>query len=849
MAISKLILNGDVQMDVTSDTVSASRLLNGYTATKNDGTKVTGNIATKSAADMTTSGSTVTAAAGYYAAATSKNVGAGSAFTPAVTITKNPTISLTSSTGAVTASYAGSSSVTPTVTAGYVAAGTAGTVSTSGTSTYQLTSKAAATYNTSTADQTVGSYQWLTGTQTIKSVTTSNLTAGNIANGVVVKVGDANNASRITQVTGTYAPATSSLTVTPTETQQTFNATGVYGYKPVTVNGISSTYVGTGVTRRDGEDTTFTNSTGAFYGPSGYYTESFTRTITTQAAQTIYPSTADQTVASYKWLTGTQTIKSVTTSNLTAANVAEGVVVKVGDASNASRIKQVTGTYAPNPSVQYYKATFLNDYSGYISYNSSNYSSSGDVFYFKQGDIIHCYFNGFTSVYRDGALAGTGTHISFTAPAKPLDFYYSDAAYINSPTLSISENGIYDVASYASANVSVPFYDIYKAMATIGILNSQGDTRSNSLYSFTYTSTDIQNFCNSLSSIHSNMFVNKYLSDVFTFNNVSVIYNSAFASVGSGNATMTATTILNFPSCINIYDSAFFNNIRLLSVSFPICTTIRSSAFQYCRGLLEANFSSCVSIRRNAFYFCDNLITASFPACTTIEDYAFYSCYNLTTINFSVCTSIGTNAFAYCSNLTTVSFPVCTTISNYAFYLCKSLTTASFPACTKIGPYAFVSCSSLTSINCSSCTSIGTSAFAYCSNLTIASFPACTSIGNYAFNWCTSLATIYFPSCTTISTNAFYSCRVLTEASFSACGLICSSAFQYCYHLISLNLTGVSSVPTLSSTNAFQSTPLYNYSTSAGQWGSIYVPSSLYASFQTATNWSNASIKARLVSV
>ena len=75
MAISKLILNGDVQMDVTSDTVSASRLLNGYTATKNDGTKVTGNIATKSAADMTTSGSTVTAAAGYYATATSKKFG------------------------------------------------------------------------------------------------------------------------------------------------------------------------------------------------------------------------------------------------------------------------------------------------------------------------------------------------------------------------------------------------------------------------------------------------------------------------------------------------------------------------------------------------------------------------------------------------------------------------------------------------------------------------------------------------------------------------------------------------------------------------------------------------------
>ena len=165
----------------------------------------------------------------------------------------------------------GSSSITPTVTSGYVTAGTAGTVSTTGTSTFQLTSKAAATYNTSTADQTVPSYRWLTGTQTIKSVTTSNLTAANIASGVVVKVGDANNASRITQVTGTYAPATSSLTVTPTETAQTFNATGVYGYKPVTVNAISSTYVGSGVTTRSSADITFASTTGTFTAPVGYY--------------------------------------------------------------------------------------------------------------------------------------------------------------------------------------------------------------------------------------------------------------------------------------------------------------------------------------------------------------------------------------------------------------------------------------------------------------------------------------------------------------------------------------------------------------------------------------------------
>ena len=61
MAYSKIILNGETLMDVTSDTVAAGSLLSGKTATKNDGTKVTGNIASKTASDLTASGATVTA--------------------------------------------------------------------------------------------------------------------------------------------------------------------------------------------------------------------------------------------------------------------------------------------------------------------------------------------------------------------------------------------------------------------------------------------------------------------------------------------------------------------------------------------------------------------------------------------------------------------------------------------------------------------------------------------------------------------------------------------------------------------------------------------------------------------
>ena len=43
MAFSKVIFNGTTLMDVTSDTVDAANLLTGYTATKNDGTSITGS--------------------------------------------------------------------------------------------------------------------------------------------------------------------------------------------------------------------------------------------------------------------------------------------------------------------------------------------------------------------------------------------------------------------------------------------------------------------------------------------------------------------------------------------------------------------------------------------------------------------------------------------------------------------------------------------------------------------------------------------------------------------------------------------------------------------------------------
>lgn len=161
-----------VFVDTSDATLTGGgQMLDGYTAYA-DGTKYTGSIVTKTSSDLTASGATVTVPAGYYASQATKSVSSGSATAPA-------TISGTSasvSTGTNTLTLSKTVSVTPSVSAGYVASGTAGNSNVSLTAS--VTTKAAATITPTTSDQTIASGTYLTGAQTIKG--DANLVASKI---------------------------------------------------------------------------------------------------------------------------------------------------------------------------------------------------------------------------------------------------------------------------------------------------------------------------------------------------------------------------------------------------------------------------------------------------------------------------------------------------------------------------------------------------------------------------------------------------------------------------------------------------------------------------------------------
>lgn len=169
--------------DTTGATGTAADVLSGVTVFGASGS-VSGSIATKTSSDLTASGATVTVPAGYYASSASKSVSSGSATTPATSITANPTITLDTATGIITASVSGSKSVTPTVSAGYVTTGTAGTVSVSGSATEQLTTKAGATITPGTTDITIAAGTYLLGDQTISG--DADLVSGNIKSGISI---------------------------------------------------------------------------------------------------------------------------------------------------------------------------------------------------------------------------------------------------------------------------------------------------------------------------------------------------------------------------------------------------------------------------------------------------------------------------------------------------------------------------------------------------------------------------------------------------------------------------------------------------------------------------------------
>lgn len=163
------ILTGGKKLPVLTDPGTAADLLAGKQLIDQNGEAITGTIATKTASDLTASGSSIIVPAGYYDSEASKSVATATQATPSISV---------SSAGLITASS--------TQTAGYVSAGTK-------SATRQLTTQAGTTITPGTSQKTaVSSGRYTTGTVYVAG--DADLKAANIKSGV-----------NIFGVTGTYS--------------------------------------------------------------------------------------------------------------------------------------------------------------------------------------------------------------------------------------------------------------------------------------------------------------------------------------------------------------------------------------------------------------------------------------------------------------------------------------------------------------------------------------------------------------------------------------------------------------------------------------------------------------------
>lgn len=294
-------------------------------------TYVGSEVDRRDSTDLSASGATVSVPSGYYAENASKSVQSGSATTPSTSITANPSISVNTSTGVITASVSASQSVTPSVSEGYVTSGTSGTVSVSGSNTSSLSTQSGTTITPTTSEQTaVDANKYTLGavkvaampngvrgnrtnrqnwssTKSIYTIEYPDATSGYYPSSTVSSPGSI----ELTRQTETVTPSTSTQEVTPTN--------AYHFLEKVTVNAMPSGTAGTPTATKGTVNNHSISVTPSVTNSTGYITGS---TINGTAVS----------VSASELVSGSQTITQNSTVDVT--NLAEVVVSVSGGSPN-----------------------------------------------------------------------------------------------------------------------------------------------------------------------------------------------------------------------------------------------------------------------------------------------------------------------------------------------------------------------------------------------------------------------------------------------------------------------------------------------------------------------------------
>ena len=245
-----------------------------------------------------------------------------------------------------------------------------------------------------------------------------------------------------------------------------------------------------------------------------------------------------------------------------------------------------------------------------------------------------------------------------------------------SGTLDISDNGVYDVYSYASASVNVPTpsgslyipyngdYNVYSYSKAVV------DVHPSVSLSETYISNGNYNITGEF---NGGMITVDVPSPQFVTETLNVSANGTY-NPGQG-VDGYSQVVVDVPQSVTGYTEKNLTEGTIEIINLDNSASfVASNAFDNNRTIQTVNLPYATSVGGYAFQNCSSLSQVSLPMCSRIGDNAFYNCSSLSQVSLPVCSFIGWNAFCYCSSLTKISLPVCSFIAGYqTFDGCSSL--------------------------------------------------------------------------------------------------------------------------------------------------------------------------------